>query len=191
MDPCQHVSHVHLNGFLSSYEEGPVPRHNMVPAFSICSTPLHSDILTVAMEMWTEDVDEDPEWKDKKYDTLLWRGRNTGIFFKEDGKWQDSQRIRLVGITNKFHGRIRVLDSASSSTESVGPARSVPLYLLNDQMMDIGFSGEAIQCEPGACEEIENTFAYKDATTIVEAYDWKYVLDVSWSFPVDRANIKA
>ncbi|KAG9051021.1 Glycosyltransferase Family 90 domain containing protein [Tulasnella sp. UAMH 9824] len=184
MDPCQHVSHVHLNGFLSSYEEGPVPRNNMVPAFSICSTPLHSDILTVATEMWTDDVGEDPDWKDKKYDTLLWRGRNTGMFFKEDGKWQNSQRVRLVGITNRFHGHLHVLDSAASSTESVGPAHSVPLSLLNDEMMDVAFSGNAIQCEPAACEEIESTFTYKDATTFEEAHNWKYIIDVDgngWS----------
>ncbi|KAG8896903.1 Glycosyltransferase Family 90 domain containing protein, partial [Tulasnella sp. 417] len=54
MDPCQHVSHVYLNGFFSGFEEGPVPRKNMVPTFSICSTRAHSDILAVATDMWTE-----------------------------------------------------------------------------------------------------------------------------------------
>ncbi|KIO30210.1 glycosyltransferase family 90 protein [Tulasnella calospora MUT 4182] len=172
MDPCQHVAHVHLNGFLSSREEGPVLRKNMVPAFSICSTRLHSDILTVAMDMWTESVAEDPEWKDKKHDKLLWRGRNTGMLFKEDGKWEDSQRARLVGIANSFYGHVYVLDSASSSTESVISPHSAPLDLLNEKMMDIGFSGEAIQCEPAACEELENTFTYKDATTFVDGNGW-------------------
>lgn len=183
MDPCRHVTHIHLNGFLSGYEEGPVPRKRMVPAFSMCSTQLHSDILTVAMEMWTEDVGEDPEWEDKKHDRLLWRGRNTGTFFGEKTKWKDSQRVRLVRNANRRDGKVYVLNSTSSSTESVALPHTVPLELLNE-MMDVGFSGEAIQCEPEICEEVEDTLTYKSMITFEEANEWKYVIDVDgngWS----------
>lgn len=183
MDPCQHVSHVHLNGLLSGYDEGPVPRKKMVPAFSMCSTRLHSDILTVAPEMWTEEVDEDPEWKDKKHDKLLWRGRNTGTWFFEDGKWKDSQRVRLVRTANQLDGKVSVLNSTSSPTESVGLPQTVPLDLLNEEMMDVGFSDEAIQCEYEVCEEIEKTLTYKELMSLEEANNWKYIIDVSCFYP--------
>ncbi|KAG8991395.1 Glycosyltransferase Family 90 domain containing protein [Tulasnella sp. 427] len=184
MDPCQHASHVHLNGFLSSHGEGPVPRKKMVPAFSMCSTQLHSDILAVAMEMWTEDVGKDPEWKDKLHNKLLWRGRNTGTFFGEDGKWRDSQRVRLVRTTNEVDGYVYILNSTAGSADVVSMPEAVSIGLLNEELMDVGFSGEAIQCERKICEEVENTLTYKGTTTFEEANNWKYVMDVDgngWS----------
>lgn len=39
------------------------------------------------MENWTEDVGEDPPWEEKVNDRMLWRGKNTGIFFKPGVPW--------------------------------------------------------------------------------------------------------
>lgn len=42
------------------------------------------------MENWTEDVGVDPPWEEKKDDRLLWRGKNTGIFYKKGVPWGES-----------------------------------------------------------------------------------------------------
>ncbi len=39
------------------------------------------------MEAWTEDVGKDPAWDEKQDDRMLWRGKNTGIYFKQGVPW--------------------------------------------------------------------------------------------------------
>ena len=43
------------------------------------------------MEAWTEDVGDDPPWEQKKDDRMLWRGKNTGIYFKDGVPWGESR----------------------------------------------------------------------------------------------------
>lgn len=179
MDPCLHPNHTQLNGFLYGHGAGPVPTKSMVPAFAICTTHLHADILTVAPEMWTEKVGIDPPWDEKEQDTLLWRGRNTGVHFSTDGRWNMSQRIRLVQAVNEEEGYVPVLTSTSEPREPVGLPRNASRGALNEALMDIGFSGHAIQCVPEVCAVVEETYTYKESQTFQGANQWKYILDVS------------
>ncbi|KAG8865280.1 Glycosyltransferase Family 90 domain containing protein [Tulasnella sp. 330] len=183
MDPCLHPQHTYLNGFLKQYGIGPVPSKSMVPAFAISTTHLHADILTVAPEMWTENVGIDPVWSKKKHNTLLWRGRNTGVDFNGDG-WNISQRIRLVEAMNQREGYLEVLQSTLHPRDIVGPALNVSRADLNDVLMDVGFAGKAIQCPPEMCKLVEEQYVYKEKTSIQDANEWKYILDVDgngWS----------
>lgn len=177
MDPCTHVDHVRLNGFFISHGEGPVPRKQMVPAFSMCTTQMHSDILTVAMEMWTEDIGVDPPWHEKKHDQLLWRGSNTGIYFGDHNRWMDSQRVRLVNTTNLKTGSVSILNSTEGD-EAVGAPERIPFDVANRAFMDIGFSGKTIQCAPELCKLIKRDLAHKTSQSFEAAQQWKYILDV-------------
>lgn len=90
MDPCVHPELTQITGFLAGYGKGPVPQKDLYPILAMCSTPLHSDVLTVgqeysesvcilifalvqvAMEAFTEDVGNDPPWEEKTDSRLLW-----------------------------------------------------------------------------------------------------------------------
>lgn len=89
MDPCTNPDLVHLMGFLSAHGRGPGPSFQMYPVMAMCKTYLHSDVLGVSAEAWTEDVGDDPEWDDKADNRLLWRGKTTGIFFKDGVPWSE------------------------------------------------------------------------------------------------------
>lgn len=179
MDPCLHVNHIHLNGLFSAHGVGPAPRKTMVPSFSGCTTQLHADILAVAPEKWTEDVGVDPSWSEKKHDTLLWRGSNTGDHFHANGNWNLSQRIRFVRAANEQEGFLDVLKSNGSPKEVVGTPRKASKAEMNKAMMDVGFAGHAIQCEPEICKIVENEFAFKERQSTEGANQWKFILDVS------------
>lgn len=91
MDPCTNPDLVHLMGFLSSHGKGPGPSFQMFPVMAMCKTLLHSDVLGVSAEAWTEDVGDDPEWDDKPDNRVLWRGKTTGIYFKHSVPWSTLQ----------------------------------------------------------------------------------------------------
>jgi hypothetical protein len=48
MDPCIHPELTQITGFLAGYGKGPRPQTDLYPILAMCSTPLHSDVLTVS-----------------------------------------------------------------------------------------------------------------------------------------------
>lgn len=90
MDPCLHPELTHTMGFLAAHGKGPGPTRELYPVMAMCKTPLHSDVLGVSTEWWIEDVGNEPEWEDKD-ERLLWRGKNTGIYFKQGVPWSRSR----------------------------------------------------------------------------------------------------
>lgn len=90
MDPCTHPTLTHTVGFLSGHGKGPGPSKDIFPVMAMCKTTLHSDVLAVSMEAWTEDVGDDPVWEAKKDERMLWRGKTTGIYFKDGVPWSES-----------------------------------------------------------------------------------------------------
>ncbi|WOO78997.1 Beta-1,2-xylosyltransferase 1 [Vanrija pseudolonga] len=184
MDPCQHPTLVHLNGFLAAHGKGPGPSKKMYPIIAMCKTMLHSDVLAVAEENWMEDVGVDPEWDEKKHDSLLWRGKTTGILFREDNPWNISQRMNLLNITARDNGTLPVL-KLTSRGEAVGHPVQKDLSKLNDQLMDVAFVDTPIQCEPKAlCDQISKEYKFGDRMTWVAANEFKYQLDIDgngWS----------
>lgn len=180
MDPCIHPDLVHINGFLSAHGRGPGIRRVIVPAFSMCTTPLHSDIRTIPIEQFTEDVGLDPIWADKSDERVLWRGSNTGILFAEGMPWNISQRARLIMLANEKEGVRKVL-------RPLGPERAVGRPVeehvaeMNERMMDIAFAGEPIQCEEPVCTQMKSIFEYRSRMTWPEANKYKYIMDASSS----------
>lgn len=89
MNACIHPYLTQITGFLASYGKGPVPAKHVYPILTMSTTNLHSDVLSVAMEAFTENVGNDVEWEDKTDERLLWRGSTTGILFQEDNLWSE------------------------------------------------------------------------------------------------------
>lgn len=89
MDPCDHPNHIHLIGYLSGHNKGPVISHELMPSMAMSKTMFHSDILTVSPEGWTDWSGDDPDWEEKTQDVLMWRGRTTGILFQDGNPWSE------------------------------------------------------------------------------------------------------
>jgi hypothetical protein len=89
MDPCLHPTLTHTVGFLSGHGKGPGPSEEVYPVMSMCKTSLHSDVLGVSHEGWTEDVGDDPVWEKKTDEKMLWRGRTTGIYYQDGVPWSE------------------------------------------------------------------------------------------------------
>ena len=143
------------------------------------TTRIHSDILAVAPEMWVENLGNDPVWEDKKYETLLWRGTTTGTRVEEDMPyWRLSQRLRMVEMTNQQTGTYDVLMSTDYNN-TVGEPLTVEVADLNEDLMDIGFSGQPVQCSPEVCATIAREYKFREAQSWEEANDYKYLLDAS------------
>jgi hypothetical protein len=179
MNPCTHYSHIHLNGQLLNFGAGPRPRQRYHPSFSMSKTTLHSDILVVAPENWVEDVGVDPEWEEKSHDTLLWRGSTTGMSHKYSRAWKNSQRLRLIAMTNQHNGTYEVLRTAGPDW-AVGAPISMSSEILNQRLMDTAFVGKASQCEPVVCKVIEEEYKFtSEHQSWNDANTYKYMLDVS------------
>ncbi|CAG7853995.1 Beta-1,2-xylosyltransferase 1 Short=Cxt1p [Serendipita indica DSM 11827] len=184
MNPCLHPTHINLNGQLLNFEYGPTPRWKYYPSFSMSTTTMHADILTVAPENWVEDVGVDPPWDRKPHSKLLWRGSTTGMDMKGRRKWRLSQRLRLVDLANRMNGSHQVLHP-HSPLSPVGMPLVSSSAELNGRLMDIAFTSNASQCELQICKEIEKDYRFRqERLTWDEANKYKYLLDVDgngWS----------
>ncbi|KAI5451156.1 hypothetical protein NCC49_002032 [Naganishia albida] len=185
MDPCIHPELTQISGFLAGYGKGPVPQKDLYPILAMCSTPLHSDVLTVAMEAFTEDVGNDPPWEEKTDSRLLWRGSTTGILFAEHLAWNISQRVRLVDQATQHAGTVPIIPPAASSDTAVGKPEPAQVGPLNDLLLDVAFVGEPIQCQDQhICDELKNTFEFRGRQGWDKANKYKYIFDIDgngWS----------
>ncbi|ORY32301.1 glycosyl transferase family 90-domain-containing protein [Naematelia encephala] len=182
MDPCNHPTTAHLAGFLSGHGKGPGPGKAVYPAMAMCKTGLHSDVLAVSMEAWTEDVGVDPPWEGKE-DRLLWRGSTTGIYFNTRSPWNISQRVNLVSRTAQRNGHIPVLDITDPLEPVLGPV-DTSLAELNGELMDVGFSGQAMQCDPEVCAKVNKEYNFGSWKDWNASNKYKYLLDIDgngWS----------
>jgi len=170
-------------GQFTNYDKGPPPRQRFHPSFTMSTSRIHSDILVVAPENWVESSGNDPVWEDKKQEALSWRGTTTGTRMAEDMPyWRLSQRLRMVEMTNQQTGTYDVLMSTDYD-HPVGEPLSVEVASLNENLMDIGFSGEPQQCSPEVCETIAREYKFREQQTWEESNDYKYILDVSTYSP--------
>ncbi|KAF8576246.1 glycosyltransferase family 90 protein [Ramaria rubella] len=209
MSPCLHPTHLTLSGFLSQhhypYQFGPTPDPALAPTFSMCVSPLHNDILTVAPEQWTDEVGTDPEWEEKSDSRLLWRGSNTGVLHREGNEWNVSQRIRLVEMGTRRGGEMRVLmprgvgdgdveavrvgesedeDVVPGWEGGVGYGTTIRMSALNSAFMDVAFVGAPMQCQPPVCDVLKGMFEWRSRQTWQDAWQYKYIMDIDgngWS----------
>lgn len=178
MNPCDHPDLVHINGFLAQHDKGPGVRRFLVPSFSMCTTPLHSDIRTIPIEQFTDDVEPDPVWADKPDDRVLWRGSNTGIWFSDKTAWNISQRSRLVKLANQKQGVRSVLRPLEPERAVGGPVEERAAQL-NARLMDVAFAGDPIQCDEPICTQMKEIFEYRGRMNLAQSNQYKYILDVS------------
>ncbi|QRW17661.1 glycosyltransferase family 90 protein [Rhizoctonia solani] len=181
--PMRHPDLTHINGFLAAHGQGAGVFRVIVPAFSMCTTPLHSDIRTIPIEQFTEDVGVDPAWNDKPYDKVLWRGSNTGILFSETMPWNLSQRARLIKLTNEKEG-VRSVLRPLEPERAIGKPVEEKSKELNERLMDVAFAGSPIQCEEPVCTEMKKIFEYRGHMGWSDANKYKYIMDIDgngWS----------
>jgi hypothetical protein len=77
-------------------------------------------------------------------------------------------------------GSIPVLPNTQLG-RAVGLTREVPMDELNEDMMDIAFVDEPIQCEPETCAKVKHGYKFGDRMTWDESNQYKYVLDIGTS----------
>ncbi|KAL7415370.1 glycosyl transferase family 90-domain-containing protein [Mrakia frigida] len=144
MDICAHPDIIPLHGTTAGRE--PEPSAVLMPIFSLSKTNLHSDILVIPIEQWSE-----PEgalhWNEKEEGRLLWRGRNTGMQYTSLTPWRSSHRARLARLAS-YH--------LENIVEVIPPPRTIALALSalaansNNDGGDGGRSDEAEEEREGA-----------------------------------------
>jgi len=180
MDPCQHPSLVYLNGLFQS--QSPIAS-SLSPSFSLCSTALHHDILSVPTDNWVDQAHSGPSWHQKKYKKLHWRGSNAALFYESSNPiWNLTQRVRFVEATNANTGDLHVLPSAEHRHSAVGHPEKTEKSLLNDDWMDVKFKGKPTQCEEGiggTCLELDRSFEFMARWEDQDQEkQWKYMIDL-------------
>jgi hypothetical protein len=183
MDVCTNPNLVQLMGVLNSHGKGPGPSHIMYPTMVMSKTTLHSDILAVSAEAWTEDVGDDPAWEDKKQNLLLWRGKTTGILYTERFHWNVTQRVNLISHAARKEGTLPVLPVSPRGTP-VGTPQAQEYAALNAKLMDVAFVDDPIQCEGAVCDTLRTDYHFAGRKDWTAANDYKYLLDVDgngWS----------
>ncbi|KIO24440.1 glycosyltransferase family 90 protein [Tulasnella calospora MUT 4182] len=178
LDVCDHPSQIHLNGIFQS--PPPPPSKDLpAPSFSICSTSLHSDILSIPTTDWLESTTDDPQWNQKPHSKIYWRGNNTGAFeISKDGWWNLTQRARFISAVNAKDGDLFVLPSTESKYEPVGMGERTEQALLNEQWIDALFTGPPVQCEGAMCKELEKEYKFVDGEPSYFDKQWKFLMDI-------------
>lgn len=60
---------------------------------------MHSDFLIPPVDQYDYRLGDDPEWDDKKFDKVVWRGSTTGADLNVEHARRWSQRVRLCRCT--------------------------------------------------------------------------------------------
>ena len=180
MDICQHPEQMHLHGFTSAPGTNLA---NLVPLFTFAKTNLHSDILATPLEQYSDTyIGFDPEWAEKKNNKLLWRGSTTGAEFAKNVEWKLSQRARLHFMGHEKDGKKHVL--WADAKESKMRVNDFNITALNDEYMDLAFSGHPVQCDPETCKVMDKIIDFAPTMGLDESYQYKYLIDVDgngWS----------
>ncbi|CEQ39606.1 SPOSA6832_01136, partial [Sporobolomyces salmonicolor] len=183
MDACEHPEMQLIHGFTSW--SGPRPGR-LFPIFSSTSSSMHSDLLIPPIDQYDRRLGNDPEWDDKKYDKVVWRGTTTGADLNVEHMRNWSQRPRLCRLP--FEPGSLVLPYAPSDTATaLGPLSefSARSQALAQEWFDFKFLGSAKQCDdPAVCEEFSTQFVWDDWMEPEEQNEYKYVIDVDgngWS----------
>jgi hypothetical protein len=152
MDLCDHPEIVPLHGSL--LEKDPAASE-LSPLFVLSKTTLHSDILGVPVEQLVRGMRDVP-WEEKYEDRLLWKGSNTGTYYWKGTSWRDTQRTRLLKLTNDVQGEVEMLSPPKGMNGrpiSQG-MKKVPLGEANAFYHDLAFTGQPIREFHGcACNE--------------------------------------
>ncbi|KAK4702708.1 hypothetical protein P7C70_g3518, partial [Phenoliferia sp. Uapishka_3] len=183
MDFCQFPDRQNLHGFTA----WPGPRPGLVfPIFSFTGTSVHADFLAPPVDQYDNPVGNDPEWDDKDFDKILWRGSTTGADLNVPHMRKWSQRPRLLSLA-KQTGTLTLPYAPNDTPGTLGPSElfSASALSLAYNYFDFKFLGQPAQCaDPVACEEFRKNFQWDTWVSFDEQNRYKYQLDVDgngWS----------
>ncbi|EJT99477.1 hypothetical protein DACRYDRAFT_117721 [Dacryopinax primogenitus] len=186
MNPCWRPDLTKISGFLASFGQGPGPQERKKLVFSLSKTQgLHSDILSVPNDMadpWFEGS-EDVAWSDKAEDRVVWRDWTTGVFHHPNMPWRTSHRVNMVTTLTAKSGDRPVLPARAPSTP-VGTPHVLDAGEVNRALADVGYIIRPIQCDGGACEEMETMFDWRRPLPMQKLRKYKFLLDIDgngWS----------
>ncbi|WWC65508.1 uncharacterized protein I303_108126 [Kwoniella dejecticola CBS 10117] len=189
MNICNHPELLEQHGLLIGKNP---PMESPSPVFSLSKTALHADILGVPTEQWVEGGLV-PAWKDRKNDKILWRGSNTAMHHDKTVSFENSQRLRLVNLTNYGGNGDLVTLSPNVGEQSLRDGATVAHWKgINEDQMDITFTGKPLQCDrnDGTCDKIARNYPFSNKRMgHDEAAQYKYVIDVdgnAWSARFNR-----
>ncbi|GAA5893980.1 hypothetical protein JCM5296_004124 [Sporobolomyces johnsonii] len=183
MDACDHPEMQLIHGFTSW--SGPRPGR-LFPIFSSTSSSMHSDLLIPPIDQYDRRLGNDPEWDDKKYNKVVWRGTTTGADLNVEHMRNWSQRPRLCRLPFET-GSLVLPYAPSDTTAALGPLSefSARAQALAQEWFDFKFLGSAKQCDdPQVCEEFSAQFVWDEWMEPDEQNEYKYVIDVDgngWS----------
>jgi hypothetical protein len=93
-DLCRRPAALDLHGAFVGKRPKTMP---YLPIFSMSKTALHADILGLP---YSHDIKRDPlPWAQKTESRAVWRGSITGGHYAKDIPWRDTQRFRLIDLT--------------------------------------------------------------------------------------------
>ena len=179
MDLCKNPEWQYLHGFTSW--AGPRPR-SLQPLFSFAKTTMHSDLLCVPLEQFVNTPSSDPEWQDKKFDKLIWRGSMTGVWYDGTTWWRSSQRSRLHFMSQATEGSRFVRFPGTNGIQE----KEIDMATLNERYLDAGYVGDLHQCteNEGGCEAIPKQIKTVKGMDWESQNDYKYIVDTdgnAWS----------
>lgn len=125
----------------------------LVPLFTFAKTTVHNDILTTPLEQYAPVyIGDQPDWKDKPENKLLWRGSTTGAENVKHVDWQASQRSRLHFMSHEKTGSKKVL---WADEDGIAREETFNVKEMNEQWLDMSFAGEPVQCDEETCEVMQ------------------------------------
>lgn len=150
---------------------------------------MHSDILCVPLEQFINTPTSDPNWEDKPFDKIIWRGSMTGVWYDSVSWWRSSQRSRLHYLSQAKTGSkyVRFLQQgkAGQGSERV-IEREVDMIDLNHRYLDAAYVGKLYQCTEtdGSCEAVPKHVDVAEGLIWEAQNDYKYIIDTdgnAWS----------
>lgn len=153
----------------------------IVPLFTWAKAGIHTDILVTPLEQFDDDYRVyDPPFEYKTKNKLMWRGSTTGTEFREGVNWEQSQRARLHFMAAEREGKTEVMWADKGELKLTNTTNKV----VNDQFMDMSFSGAPAQCDPATCDKMRDVIDFKPTMGLEEQNLYRYLMDVDgngWS----------
>ncbi|KAG9026087.1 Glycosyltransferase Family 90 domain containing protein [Tulasnella sp. JGI-2019a] len=203
MDVCLNPSTLHLHGFMQSLNNMTLGTRlePLFPLFSPSSTSIHGDIHIPSLYAY-EDLSDfgAPDWNQKQHSKLYWRGNTTGTYHSATTFWNLTQRVRLVEAANEKTGDIWVMPSTMNRMEPVGAGERIERAFINEEWVDVKFTGKPVQCDPDStCALMETLFPFDSGVRLPtmkkvkgskkpvlvsnDETHWKYLMDIDGNGP--------
>lgn len=157
----------------------------LIPIFSEGKTNVNNDILYPSPLYWDASDDGDYSYDgkydytwDDKHDTMYWRGTTTALQ-KDDQKWKDMQRDRLVD-------KLNATATADKNVTVIGTDPLKPEFygrLLDFEPAKYAAEHADAKFVRGGncgrnCSALESSWDLQNTTTLAEQFQHKYLVDV-------------